>query len=629
MQKTETAKAVILLMGVTVAVLAPLRGMAQESMLAGLGWHRNSPGTQLDGGSQLQVAGNRSAAQVSASGGKGSALANAGMMVDLAGTAQANSVGVAGMQLDQSSIRLLANEVHGFVNALGGAATANVALVASGEGVKPLASSSVVLQGNQAANVDAFGAKAQVLLGTGSLQMPGRATANGVLLDATEARELRAALQANNARNVTSIGGSALANALTAARSKLGNSDITQVGNEASEVRAGGGSAGLGRGTLAEVNLTGVAAANAVALASSELSDLRVTQSANRADRLMATGASALVNSLSFSDYRGGRYELALAGNRASDVNAWGGEAQVLRGALADVRMSATALGNSVAVTRGELLANPSHSLTDNTVEAIAARGGAAVANSIWLDDARVTGGRMDLHANQARDVATTGASGSLAGGVVAAFERNGRALANSVAVDSGAAMDSAQVSLLSNEARGVNGHGGLAAANSLLVSEGRAEKTRIALLGNRASDVTASGQSASAGAGVLYSATQTASALVNSLSLAGAQWEGDSLALMGNTGRNVVSRGGIAMANAVALENGDGSASQLSGGGVIAANTAEGVSSAASSASAAGGVVSRVAKARAAVNSLVLHDNALLDRASRWSIMGNDARQV
>ena len=180
-------------------------------MLAGLGWHRNSAGTQVDGNSQLQVVGNKSSGPVVSTGGKGSALANAGMRVDLAGTAQANGLGLAAMDVRQSQVQVLGNQVNGFIHALGGAATANMVLAASAEGSKQLTASRLLVQGNRAADVAAFGAKTEVLLGTGSLQMPGRATANSVLLDATDVRNSEVALAGNDAWRVTSIGGSALA----------------------------------------------------------------------------------------------------------------------------------------------------------------------------------------------------------------------------------------------------------------------------------------------------------------------------------------------------------------------------------------------------------------------------------
>ena len=191
----------------------PLPALAQESMLAGVGWHKNSAGSQLDGTSDVRVQGNRSSGQVVATGGKGSALSNAGMRVDLAATAQANVAGLAAMQLRQARVHVLGNEVAGFVTALGGAATANVVLAAGSTGVQPLSASTLEVVGNRASNVSAFGAKSEVLLGTGSLQMPGRATANSVLLDGTAVRQSQVALAGNRAHEVTSIGGAALANA--------------------------------------------------------------------------------------------------------------------------------------------------------------------------------------------------------------------------------------------------------------------------------------------------------------------------------------------------------------------------------------------------------------------------------
>ena len=223
-------QAALWLLGV-IAVLAAAPAGAQESMLAGLGWHKNSAGTQVDGSSQITVHGNRSSGPVVSTGGKGSGLANAGMRVDLAGTAQANGVGLAAMDVRQSQIQVLGNQVTGFVNALGGAATANMMLAASSTGTRPLTASRLVVTGNRAAEVAAFGAKTEVMLGTGSLQMPGRASANSLLLDATQVRQSELLLANNEARGVTSIGGSALANVLTAARTTLADTRILVASN--------------------------------------------------------------------------------------------------------------------------------------------------------------------------------------------------------------------------------------------------------------------------------------------------------------------------------------------------------------------------------------------------------------
>lgn len=146
--KRKTRPPEALALGLLVSVtLAPASVNAQESMLAGLGWHKNSAGTQVDGGSRVQVQGNKSAGPVVSSGGKGSALANAGMRVDLAATAQANGIGLAAMDVRQSQVQVLGNQVTGFVHALGGAATANMVLAASATGVKPLAASRVSVRG--------------------------------------------------------------------------------------------------------------------------------------------------------------------------------------------------------------------------------------------------------------------------------------------------------------------------------------------------------------------------------------------------------------------------------------------------------------------------------------------------
>ena len=137
------------ILGAAIAAALPMAATAQESMLAGLGWHKNSAGTQMDGNTRVDVQRNVSDALVTSTGGKGSVLANAGMSVDLTGTAQANTVGIAAMAVNNSQVQVLSNHVSGFVNALGGAATANVILVASGEGRKPLASSRLLVMNNR------------------------------------------------------------------------------------------------------------------------------------------------------------------------------------------------------------------------------------------------------------------------------------------------------------------------------------------------------------------------------------------------------------------------------------------------------------------------------------------------
>ncbi|MBV7455548.1 hypothetical protein KW843_13780 [Acidovorax sp. sif1233] len=601
-------------------------------MLAGVGWHKNSAGTQVDAGSQIQVLGNRSTGPVISTGGKGSALANVGMRVDLAGTAQANGIGLAAMDVRQSQVQVLGNQVTGFVHALGGAATANMVLAASATGTKQLTASRLIVQGNRAADVAAFGAKSEVLLGTGSLQMPGRATANSVLLDATDVRNSEVALVGNEARGVTSIGGSALANALSAARSTLEDTRILHTGNRAQDVRAGGGSAGVGRGTIAQVDLTGVAAANAVTLASSELKGAQLVLAGNEAAQVIATGGSALANSISFSDHKlagSAGYQAGVSGNTARNVQAWGGEGSILGGALADVRVSASALANTISVTRGELAEGPVHRLSGNQARDVVATGGGAAANSLWLDNATVRAGTVLLAGNVADQVRTAAGSGTIGGGLVGALERNGRALANTVVADHQSTLERAAVTVSGNRGQSITGSGGLAAANTLMVSEGRVQDTALTLAANSADGVRSTGYAAQAGGGLLFSASQQSAALANTLAVTGSQLDAQTLTLAGNTASRLTARGGALLANSIALENGAGAPSRLSAAGVLSGNTASDMSTAADSVSGAGGLAGRESRARAAANALVLHDDALVDASSLWLIAGNSARGV
>lgn len=631
-RKTQRHEAAALwLFGISVA-LAPVRAGAQESMLAGVGWHKNSAGTQMDANSQVQVQGNRTAGPVVSTGGKGSALANAGMRVDLAGTAQANGVGVAAMDVRQSQMQVLGNQVTGFVQALGGAATANMVLAASATGTKPFTASRALVQGNRAADVAAFGAKSEVLLGTGSLQMPGRATANSVLLDATEVRNSTVALAGNDARRVTSIGGSALANAFTAARSALVDTRVQHTANRAEDVRAGGGSAGVGRGTIAQVDLTGVAAANAVALASSELKGAQLVLAGNEAAQVVATGGSAQANSISFSEHKlagSAGYRAGVSGNTARNVQAWGGEGSILSGVLADVRVSASALANTISVTRGELAEGPVHTLSGNQARDVVATGGGAAANSLWLDSATVRGGSVLVAGNQADKVRTAGGSGSVGGGLVGALERNGRALANTVVADHQSTLERAAITLSGNQGQSITGSGGMAAANAVTVSEGRVQGTALTTAGNRADGVQSTGYAAQAGGGLLLSASQQSAALANTLAVTGSQLDARTLTMVGNTASRLNARGGALLANSVALENGAGASSRLSAAGAVVGNTATDMTTAADSVSGAGGLAGRESRARAAANALVLHDGVSVDASSPWLIAANTARGV
>ena len=81
-----------------------------------------------------------------------------------------------------------------------------------------------------------------------------------------------------------------------------------------------------------------------------------------------------------------------------------------------------------------------------------------------------------------------------IGGGVVGALERNGRALANTVVADHQSTLERSAITLAGNRGESVTGSGGLAAANALMVSEGRVQKTAITLAGNRAEGVQSTG---------------------------------------------------------------------------------------------------------------------------------------
>ncbi|RYF43996.1 MAG: hypothetical protein EOO25_01275 [Comamonadaceae bacterium] len=602
-------------------------------MLNGLGWIKSSPGSEVDASTRLQVSGNRSNAQVNSTGGKVGVAANLGGRVDLIATAQVNGAGLSAMASRNSQILVLQNQLNGLVNAIGGAATANSVLVAGGAGRKALADSRFILSNNVSGSIDAIGAKGSVLLGAGSLQLPGRAAANAVLLDESDVRRAQVASAGNRADRVSAYGGAALANALTAARSTLDDLRVDQMNNTARDVRAGGGSGGLGYGVVASADLTGAAAANTVAIAGSQVRGLRTLQSANQAENISALGGSALANSFSLTDYGAGlqQYQATLSGNIARDVAAHGGDAAILGGALADVSMAATALANAVSVQGGQLGAGTQHLLAGNRAEGVRATGGGAAANSVWLQSARSSGSPVTLSGNTAYRVETAGGAGNIGGGAVGAFERNSRALANSVVADNGAELDGAPLVVAVNSARELRASGGTVAAGSVLVSgSGSAlRNVQVTLAGNRAANLRATGYEGSLGAGLLGSASQQAMLLANSLSAEGSVVAAGRVTLAGNEATVLTAQGGKLQANSISVEANGGGASRLGGDAVLAGNTARQVTTGASSLSGPGHAFSQERRARAAANAVALVEDAQTDGGSPVTIAGNTAQRV
>ncbi|MGK6307230.1 beta strand repeat-containing protein [Variovorax sp. DT-64] len=611
----------------------PQASQAQEGVLHGLGWVTARPGSEVDGRSSMVATGNRAPAQVSASGGKAGAGLGVAGSAELISTAQANAIGLSALQVNNSQVGVLQNQVQGFVNAVGGAATANTVLLSGGTGRRPFADSRMLLSGNQTNNIEAIGAKGSIALGAiGSLQLPGRATANSVLADESDLRRAQMSLTGNRAEGVQSIGGAALANATTLARSTVEDLNIIQGTNSARDVRAGGGSGGVGGGLVASADLSGVAAANAFVAAGSQVKGARVTQQGNEVNGMWALGGSALANSMSLADYTGSelrQYQVLQSGNRAGKVEASGGSGSLLKGALADVTMSASALANSVSIQRGDVQGATQHTLTGNSADKVQAVGGAAAANSIWLQASIAQRSNVTISGNTASDIDTAGGGASIGGGAIGAFERNGRALANSLALDSNATLQNTPVTISGNTARGVQGSGGLSTANSALLSEARMQNGTLSITGNTADNVRANGFEGSVGGGLLFSSKQNAMALVNSLGSFGSTVDAASIALSGNSGRDLSAQGGKLVANSVSVEKGEGGGSRLSASVAVSGNTAAQVSTGASAMAGPGHVFSEKSVARAATNAVVLYENVRIDAGSPVSVAGNRASRV
>ena len=613
------------------AVLAP-SARAQEGVLHGLGWVTTRPGTEVNSGTSILINGNRSQALVSASGGKASVGLGIGAYVDLIATAQSNTVGLDALTVQNTLFNVLQNQLTGFVTATGGAATANTLLISGGEGRRSLSDSRFDIQNNKAGRIDALGAKSAVLLGLGSLQLPGRASGNSVLINDSDVSNAQVSLTDNSAEDLKSIGGSALANAMTVARSNLRDLNLTQTRNTARNVSAGGASGGVGWGLVASIELAGVAAANSFTAATSDVFGARLLQQDNDVDGMWAPGGSALANSVNLADYRGGslaQYQALLSNNRAKSVDAGGGSGTILKGALADVRKDASALANSVSIQGGVVGGATRHALTENIATGVQAIGGAAAANSVWLQESTVQTSNITISNNSATSVDTAGGSATLGGGIVGSFERNGRALANSVALDSKATLAQTPVDIATNTARNVQGAGGLAAANSVLLSNSSVKNGTVRIGSNTADGVRATGFKGSVGGGLLFSTEQSAMALANTLGVFGSSVDPASISISDNIARELAAQGGMLVANSVSVEQGAGAGSKVAATVSIADNHSINVSTGAGSTAGPAHVFSKGSAARAATNSLVLHDDAQLDAGSPVALSGNRTNRI
>jgi hypothetical protein len=605
---------------------------AQEGIRSDLGWLTNRPGSEMYGQSSAAVVNNKSLASILAAGGKASVGANIVGYVNMGSTVHVNNAGLEALSMRNSQVKVVQNQVTGFIHALGGAATANSAFISGGQSRKSLSDSNITVIDNKAKDISAFGNKASILLGAGSMQMPGRAVANGILVNESDASRSKLTSYKNEARQIISIGGAALANAFTAMRSDLQDIKFVQADNTAKNVQSGGAKGALGWGFVAAADLSGVSGANAVTTVNSNAKGVQLTQLKNEVAGVYSMGGSALANSFNLAEYRGSElasYQALQMGNKAENINAYGGSGSLLKGALASVELSSAALANSVSINGGDIQGTTRHTLINNKANDVQATGGAAAANSVWLQAATMVRSPATLVGNSARNVSTSGGSASVLSGAVGEFEMKGRALANSLAVDKQSTLQDAPVALITNQTKDVQGYGGLASAGSVLLGQGKLQNTRLMSVANKATGVRATGFSGSAGAGLLFQANQQSMALANSLGIFGSQVDSRSIGLYGNTAENLSAEGGKLVANSVSVESGDKGASQLSADVSMVGNKASNMSTGASSMSGPLNTVGSESKARAAANAVVLMDGVRVDSASPLALGANRADKI
>lgn len=597
-------------------------------------WFTYHPGSTVQGGSRVQVHGNTATADIAAGGGGLYVAGGLGGSVELPGAVQANGIDLSALDVTDARLGLLANRAEGFVSAIGGAASANAMLLSGGGSRRALAHSDLQLRNNTAADVQANGGRAQLLVGAASLEMAGRASANSLQAEDSALRNARVDIAHNQARDVSSLGGAALANATSVVRGDVDGLQVVQGHNRATGVRAGGVNASLGWDVLGELELRGVAGANAVLLRGetrAALVGLALAQQRNSGDAVSAFGGSALANSVQVQVARDGAlrgYGALQQDNQAREVHALGAQASMLGGALFSLQAGAVALANSVSLADTTLAEGTRHVLSGNQAERVQAVGGAALANSLWLQQSQTRASPVALLHNSAQDIDTSAGGISIGMGSVIEFQRNGRSLANSVALEGNATLNDSPTVLMRNSAATVRGEGGVAAANAVVVSGGAVQGTRLALIGNDASAVQSTGFKGSVGAGLLFATNQQALVLANSLGVFGSSVDAAGLMLAHNRASALSAQGGKIMANSVSVEA-EGGASRLSARTSLRGNTAQQASTGASNLSGPAHVYSEESKARAALNAVVLHNNAEADVQSVLDIAHNQAALV
>lgn len=591
---------------------------AHAGLLDDLGWFKSSQGSELRN-SPAVVAGNEAQGEVTSVGGSAGVLANIGARADMPGVAQASSVRLRSVDASGGIMGVLENRSRGLIRAIGGSALANSIDVDGAKGRRVLANNQLAVVDNRAEAIEAAGGKGSVGIGMVVADLTGQAMANTQMASDSDLRNNRLYLTSNVANRIHTFGGGSLANSLMVGKSTFERVTAWQDNNRAHDVDSGGGKGGIGFGHVASADLSGMSAANSVLAVDSSIRGAQLLQSDNRASKLSAMGGNTLANSLRFGKYQGGdlgQYQARITGNQATEMSTRGGSGKVLHGALAEVQATGSALANSVLVDRGQLQGGVRHTVQDNTATHVSAVGGAAAANSVWLSDATVKGGGATLTDNRASNISTSGGNVSAGGGLLADFQRRGRALANTLVAEAQALLDGARVRLAGNTSRNVQGYGGMAAAGSVMVTGSNGKLAgNVQLSDNTAQKVSATGFKDSVGGGLAYSSTQNAATLANSVGVFDAQVDGGSrLQLANNTASRLDAQGGMINANSVTVEK---NGTRLAAPVTLVGNTATDMISGAGSSAGPLNSFGSSSRARAAANSLVLHDQARLQGGS------------
>lgn len=274
-----------------------------------------------------------------------------------------------------------------------------------------------------------------------------------------------------------------------------------------------------------------------------------------------------------------GNSKVRVSGNRQSGtVQSKGGKGGVGANVVGQIDLSSATHVNTTALRQQDVRSSQLRVRGNHSEGSISSVGAQAAANSIVADGGSGRSSVDNSHLlnanNRAKDVSASGGSGSVAKGVVASVNKQGRSLANSQSFD-GTDVKNTRATVLNNQADRVQTDGGLALANSVLARQSKLDGAQLHQSGNRASQISARGGEGSVAAGAASHNTRSMAA-ANAVSVRDSELRQDArLLLKNNQATRVDANGGTAFVNSVAVY-GQG---QMQGGTVaVTGNTAQDV---------------------------------------------------